>query len=129
MELQRQITPNSCMSACLAMLLGEDVQSVTDLYHPLIWEHGLWMSEVLLRAGIDFEKLDLEDNTIYFGNVYLACVPSLNTQGCFHQIVIDAREEDNVLILDPSPEDKLQYTMENLSSWILDFRVTPKDGQ
>lgn len=123
MKLQKQTLHNSCLSACVAMLTGRPVEEVTAQYHDLIWS-GMPITEVLRQEGVPFQELSLKANQVWFGRVYLACVPSLNLPGSFHAIIIDARG-DEMEVLDPAPEGKQQYTAENLHSWILECEVVP----
>lgn len=109
------------------MILDQPVEEVTELVHPLIWQHGKKTSEVLHMMGIRFAVLPLEDNTVWMDKVYLACVPSLNLPGSFHQILLDTRSGD-LEVLDPAEESKERYTPDNLTSWILEYEITPFAG-
>lgn len=124
MELQQQTIHNGCVCACIAMLSGRPVEEVTKDYHHLLWGGGFRTSELLTREQIPFVVLGTEDNSVWAGRVYLACVPSLNLPGSFHAILIDARSGE-MEVLDPAEEGKQRYTRENLHSWILEYEVVP----
>lgn len=85
-EFQQQPTPNTCTSACLAMILGVPVQDVIDVFHGAYVDGDTDASKFLNEAGIDHEIGNpfMKVNT---AGLWLLCVPSLNIQAGNHNIL------------------------------------------
>lgn len=117
-----QSTPTSCVSACIAMLLGHDSDES-------IWEdwgrdyfdckpdHPSFL-QYIQSKGI---KVDPEYRTIDMRatspeRVYLVVVPSLNILAGSHQIILDLRSyEGNKYLYDPAEgrKDRKYYVINN----------------
>lgn len=116
-----QSNPTSCVSACIAMLLGLDSDEE-------IWEDwgrdyfqstgSLSMLEYLTIRNI---KVDANYRTIDLRSahpecLYLAVVPSLNILADAHQIILDLRTyEGNQFLYDPAKgrKDRKYYVLNN----------------
>ena len=106
---QQQPTWNSCMSACVAMILNKPVNEVIDEFHDDYRSEKIDTDEYLRLNGVDCEVL-LSNAKFEAGNIYVCSVPSLNKQAQTHAVIIDMREEF-WCIYDPNQgkEDKLYY--------------------
>ena len=126
-----QPTHDTCIIACLSMLSGHPVEDL-EILHRCFWEEGQPVHVGLTKLGVEWKALPRLQNTLEAGKVYLATVPSLNLPGTFHQILLDCREPE-ILILDPAAmTGKLYYSLDvidgmsvPLTSWILDYEVVP----
>lgn len=136
---QAQPTNNTCVSTCLAMVLGVPVQQVIDQFHEDYMQGHGSVVEYLEQEGCKVENLKA-DNTDPFehGYVYLATVPSLNTRGTLHTVLLDCTGE-RLVLLDPNndpelmhyvlqmeDEDDRQYgpTEFPMISWVLDYKIS-----
>lgn len=94
------------MSTCLAMILDVPVEQVIAEFHeayfakrtpnsitPLIYLHS---------KGVVAIPQSSENNTLYWGRLYLLCVPSLNTVAANHSILADLTDEGNFRLYDPA---------------------------
>lgn len=118
-EFKQQPTYNTCVSACLAMILGADVDEVIAEFHLEYWgvnEGKLKVTDYLKRKGVPFKYCNFEDKPREDG-VYLVTVPSLNIKAGTHNILwcMQSAEEEGFFyqrILDPATgrDDKSYYT-------------------
>ena len=108
-EHQQQPTGSTCMSACIAMVLGEPVSDIVSDFHKSYMAEKLDADEYLRARGIELEVL-LTNAKIEAGYIYICSVPSLNLQARTHAILLDMREEYWSLY-DPNQgkEGKLYY--------------------
>lgn len=120
---QLQPTYNSCVSTCVAMLAGVPAERVVDKWNNLYHDEPYRLLEMLS----DYDILGIPHSpycgSIYYGELYLVSVQSLNVVNGLHQIIVDARGE-NKLLFDPSPREK--YTWDKLRQvgiWSIDFRI------
>lgn len=89
---QQQPTWNTCVSACIAMILNKPADEVVSEFHEDYYEEKLDADEYLQSKGVDCEVL-LTNAKLETGYIYLCSVPSLNLQARTHMIVLDMREE------------------------------------
>jgi len=118
-EFQQQPTYNTCVSACLAMVLGEPVDLIISEYHDKYWGAGddkVWPDEYLESKGVPIVLCNHKTKPDMAG-VYFVTVPSLNIKGGTHQILwcIENAEQEGFFyqrILDPASgrEGKFYYT-------------------
>lgn len=120
------------------MLAGINSGEAVARFHDALWEEGQPLNWCLEMLGIQHRPVFYEGHTCYGGKVYLARVASLNTRGGMHQVIIDCRGEQAV-VLDPAQgfEDKFYYAWEPtkgddewavpLESWVLEYEVVPHD--
>ena len=117
MEHIQQPTATTCVHACLAMLAGVSVEGVIEKYgHPdgvYEWEE----SSFAQRMGLDFIKYHTDK--VAPGRVYLITVPSLNIPNSLHRVVVDYREAENPVVLDPNmgKEGKAHYDCLDSIPW------------
>lgn len=115
------------------MLSGRPVEELVHL-HEEFWRENQPVHHGLTYLGLTWKALHRTDNRLEAGKVYLATVPSINLPGSFHQIVLDTREEE-LIILDPAAGTGANYfslsvddgQCAELTSWILDYEVVPHD--
>ena len=107
--LQQQPTWNSCVSACVAMILNKPVDEVVSEFHEDYYAGKLDPDEYLTKSGVNCEVL-LTNAKLEMGHIYICSVPSLNKQALTHAILIDMRDECWSLF-DPNmgKEGKLYY--------------------
>lgn len=93
----------SCIAACLSMVTMENVGTVCDTFMKDYVEGRVTIPEFLKKYEIECEThLSAGIHTITDHKVHLLCVPSLNTPGMFHQIVLDTRFGDLIFLYDPA---------------------------
>lgn len=140
---QAQPTNDTCVSACIAMVLGVPVQEVIADFHNRLHHENVTLRDYLYerllcpQSYLADEYVEFED-----GYVYFATVPSLNTKGTFHQILFDCTGT-KLTIHDPNNDpDKLRYVLrykdENLNaplkeneyplmSWVIEHGIHKDD--
>ncbi len=142
-----QPTNNTCVSACIAMILNIPVNVVIDEFHEGYFNKAkLSIHDYLESKGrVTYTHFKAHTflNEFEWGWAYIATVPSLGTLGTFHAIVIDCTEPEKGLIInDPNrfPDkkhyvfcaDKNGHYKEDeypLISMILDYGIrVPKNG-
>lgn len=102
-----QTLENNCTSTCLAMILGEPVEKVTEEFHEKFMAEGEdWTEEYLSDVkGIAFcspvsdrDIKELRAGRLQPGFAYILTVASLNYTGGLHSIVVEClNNEWNVL--------------------------------
>jgi hypothetical protein len=136
-EFVRQPTDNSCLSACLAMLTKENVDSVIKEFHQAYHNHKTTLYDYLDMKNIEYSIPDAknkEKDFLYKNHTYLLTVPSLNVRAGLHSIIAHVDELGILKIYDPQKgnEGKLFYTsLDDISistksvlidSWIVDAK-------
>ncbi len=141
MKFVMQPTPDTCTSACLAMLTGVSVETVIEEFHD-VWknaENKINPSTYLSKRLVSHNVLnDPFNNLLEWDKVYLLTVPSLNIDGGLHHIIIDLRNDLEV-VLDPNrgregrryyigwgnqPCNNLEV---RLHAWLTDLEVVPAE--
>ncbi len=104
MKFVMQPTSDTCTSACLSMLTGIDVGTVINEFHAG-WKSSenkvnpsTYLTEKSIKHSVCSEPFS---NILEWGSVYLLTVPSLNIDGGLHHIVVDLRNDTEV-VLDPN---------------------------
>lgn len=135
----QQPTPDSCTSACLAMLTGISVDTVIGEFHHKWKSSATNCNPMTYLADNDFDCLvnhDPFNHRVKWGSVYLVTVSSLNIEGGLHHIVLDMRGNEEI-VLDPNMgrSGKKYYTgwtqksestlAVQLSSWMVDLEFFP----
>lgn len=98
----KQPTLNTCVSACLAMILDKPVEEVVAEFHDKYYDS--WKTttyDYLVYNGkrpVPYSGGGVE--RISTGNVYLATVASLNVPGALHQVVLDL-SDSKFIVHDP----------------------------
>jgi hypothetical protein len=101
---QMQPTPDTCTSACLAMILDVPVANVVEFFHK-DWTDGKTDPAHFLVRNLAKIQIHREpyNNTLLFGKVYLLTVPSVNITGRNHHIIVDMRHgEGKEIVYDPN---------------------------
>ena len=107
MKLVKQPTDNTCMSACISMITGIDIETVIkDFYSDYFSRKGATFPAVvkfLFEAG--FEPLidgDFEEAHVFNKDyAYVIGVDSLQSKGKYHAVVLYFDDRENLQILDP----------------------------
>lgn len=108
---QMQPCPYSCVSTCLAMIIGRPAQEVIDEMHKSYRDGELTLRQMLESLGIEYTAFfSLDCPPLADEGVYLCTSPSLNIEGGNHQILIEVTDE-NYFVLDPvrGREDRKYY--------------------
>lgn len=125
---QYQSKPNSCVSACIAMLANVPEAEVTARFN------NLYHRDPVITLFTMFDVYDIVavpcpiNTTMYRGEVYLVNVRSLNMDNTRHQVIVECLTGYPVRILDPNAEveGKRSYPEFPLNSdfdWSADFRI------
>lgn len=138
---QTQPTPMGCVCTCIAMLMGEDAQSVIDRYHEKYYvKRSMDVGDILAEQAFIFRR-EMAGTvlTLYPGAVYLLTVASLNIPGSLHQILVDYRNTAGPVVLDPAKGygKRKYYTFDQIEadevsnafllfSWIVDYTITDR---
>lgn len=112
----KQITPrkqtldNNCVSACIAMLLNQEVDEIHGKFHTDYFNHIVTPSEFLSAHGCLVRTPSPEmAGQLHVGHIYLLCVPALNVNGQFHCILLDTRVAHNPVVYDPANTSRRRY--------------------
>lgn len=111
-EHQMQPCPISCVTTCMAMIVGcpvSDLMGMHEEYHAT----NLSIRQILDRLGIPFRSFDSADRqSLGDEGVFLASVPSLNIQGGMHQVIVEMLDDGDWRVCDPNQGrgDRLYYT-------------------
>ena len=106
---QKQPTPLSCVSTCIAMLLGVPAEKVIEEFHDDYRSGKAEIDKYLKMYGINAQPV-LSNSVIEWDKLYLIVVPSLNKLAHAHEIIVDTRGDDPK-IFDPNmgKPEKLYY--------------------
>lgn len=98
----KQPTLNTCVSACLAMILNKPVEKVIEEFHSRYYNNwDITISEYLTQNGVNHHCCEGGGReTLHMGGLFLCTVPSLNVPGSLHQIVIDMTDH-KFIVHDP----------------------------
>ena len=132
--VHQQQTKDTCVSACLAMLLNIPLDQVVSEFHAGYMARDTEPEDFLRRHGVKVRDLLTSERGMVEGGLYILTVPSLHFPGKNHCILADAR--DGFTLLDPQQgrpgskyyvwkkDDELQENEVNLDGYCLDFDVT-----
>ena len=97
---QQQPTDDTCTSTCLAMLLNINVKTIIEEFHEDYKYLKQFPDDFLRKCGVIAEPL-LPYYETKWEEVYIVAVPSLNTTGQLHNIILDYRNE-RIRVYDPN---------------------------
>ena len=98
---QMQPCPYSCVSTCLAMIVGRPAQAIIEEMHQPYRDGELTLRQMLESLGVEYTAFfSLDCPPLADEGVYLCTSPSLNIEGGNHQILIEVTDE-NYVVLDP----------------------------
>ena len=98
----QQPKDDTCMSACVAMVLGHPAPDMVIAEFHQDFSVGLQKpSEYLVGRGLKAVPCLAEKANLQMGMVYIVTAPSLNLEGELHAVVIDTRNDD-VIVYDPN---------------------------
>lgn len=112
-DLVTQTLDNNCASACLSMITRRDVGVITDVFHAAYVNDEINPHDYLDRIGIKYRRCMAAERSLSPDCVYIMAVPSLNTRGGGHYIVIDCVSmERGWYVLDPNDgrHDRVSYS-------------------
>lgn len=137
LKLQKQVISNGCMSACVAMVCELDVNVVTEQLHEDYVNHVTTPEQYARKLGVILSEPfpGAQRDCIKSGYVYILIVPSLNTWGMLHAVVLDARDPENIKCYDPANGQQYlapgQYEGEpgttQLTTWVVKYIVEKSD--
>lgn len=110
-KLIHQKTSNTCMSACVAMVLNSDFDTVRQEFHAGYIKHEINPVAYLRSKGLKAEKAG-NPFELEIGYVYILMVPSLNNPAMFHAIVLDHTCPSGPELYDPTREHRQRYSLE-----------------
>ena len=114
-SLVNQTLPNNCASACIAMILNEDVETVTKEFHDKYIGQKLEVHEYLESKNIWFRRCLAGERSVTIGFVYILGVPSLNIKGGSHYIVVEC-VEGGWFVYDPNDGKEGKYSYSKLNT-------------
>lgn len=134
----KQPTLNTCVSACLAMILNKPVEEVVAEFHERYYNNwNITISEYLTKYKVKHHCVEGGGReTLSFGGLFLCTVPSLHIPGALHQVVVDMTEH-KFIVHDPlkgwpgkkyyvgadqDPDEEGAFIMHN---WVLDVEILP----
>lgn len=130
-EYQQQLSGRDCAVACLAMLIDEDVEWVSRLlkHDNIEYLNGELFLEKLKQYGNIkvAQACKATDQFLIPGNVYVLVVPSINQIGRTHLVILDYRDPNEPILLDPAPvvryslapKTEYQYKFESFVPYIV----------
>lgn len=99
---QKQSLNNSCVSACIAMILNVPEEEIVDDFHKR-YSEGMRVSKYLEELDVPHRLLYADDRSrASVEYAHLVTVVSLNRPGEFHLVVMLGTENGVSLILDPN---------------------------
>lgn len=112
MNLITQPTEDTCLSACLAMIVSElcgdvSVGAVYGEFHDAYSRGRMTPVGYLMSKGLKVRGFGYCHRMDRFGVIYLLCVPSLNKEATFHSVVADCR--DVLEVYDPRNDGEHKY--------------------
>ena len=102
-KFQQQSDDVTCTAACIAMIMNFPIERVLmdlNFAHAYRVDGFNAICDFFDKWDMPYELLDLKQQQIEFGNLYLAVVPSLNSVATNHHVIIDAR--DYIKVHDPN---------------------------
>lgn len=99
--LVQQVDKHSCAAACISMLTGESIRDIIEIYDP----KGIGMgTEDIVHALYQFNITYIRYATLQpvWYRCYIASLPSLNIPNRMHSVIVDLRNPDNPMVLDPN---------------------------
>lgn len=108
---QDQTDPLGCVSACLAMVLNQPVEEVTEKFHKGYADGSKEPHEYLDSSGITYRPCFACERKMKPDHVYMVSIPSINLTGGSHMMVIHMTSDDCWIIYDPNlgREGRLTY--------------------
>lgn len=106
---------NDCILACVAMLTGKSIEELRDqLPEETDHENGYCdFEEEFLLISNKVYTITLTPSWLLYGAVYLVSVPSKNQERALHRVILDCRDQDNLICYDPQTgnvEESKLYT-------------------
>lgn len=111
-ELIRQLDDETCMSACLTMVLcamglDKTFKEVVEEFHENFSNGMDTPMNYLLRHGLIARSFCGLERYMLYGNIYILGVPSLNHVATMHSIVVDVR--GTMEVFDPQMKKEKKY--------------------
>ncbi|OKP16218.1 hypothetical protein [Serratia fonticola] len=132
-EHQQQPTFNTCMSACIAMVVSRPVGEVVELWHEKLQSKAAGIDNALDYYGIPYFYGHPRSAALWNGFIYFLTVPSLNIVGGLHEVIAILVEGQDPVLFDPGMgrpgskyyvfgEPKMDSEVE-IISWTVDLAV------
>lgn len=120
------------------MVLNQPIETVMEEFHNQYWEFKTTPLDYLKQKGCQGFKGYADDTHLHAGFIYFLTVPSLSERGSFHCVLLDAREEENVVLYDPGTNGRQVYAIEEsitdplrqfpLKSWVINCVIRYSPG-
>lgn len=137
---QTQTQKTNCVSTCLAMILNQKADVVTDGFHDQYVAGEKNPSDWLDMHGIRYRMCRTSERNMKPNHAYMVAVPSVNIEGGMHEIVIHVTSDNMAIVYDPNEgrKDRLVYGCfekgsaipegyVNIQSWIPDLEFKVED--
>lgn len=108
---QMQPCPASCVSTCMAMIVGRPAADLIKEFHQAYRDGAITLRNMLEFLGVGYTAFySVDCPPLAEEGVYLCTAPSLNIQAGNHQILIEVTD-DGYFVFDPvrGREDRLFY--------------------
>ncbi len=112
-ELIPQPSPVTCTAACIATVLGRDIDLVIQDFHDDFHKGRITIASYMRQFFPDAESRLSGDRDISKNGVYFLGVPSLNKPKGMHSVVLDTRFGDQKLFDPLAYADKNHYSADN----------------
>ena len=143
-QLIQQRRAMDCVSACLAMVTGQDLETVYGEFHTKFHNYQMSIGDYLDQKDVEFDApvpaKTPAGSLLEAGFIYILTVPCLAQNGMFHCIVADLRDYEylnHVRVYDPAKgkpgvmfyshhkkEIKENPLAFQLKSWLIDAKIT-----
>ena len=124
----KQPDNKSCTSTCIAMLTGLKVSKVKKEFHDKYMSGKITAQSYLDSLGLLTRSALSTDRFLVRGCRYILCVPSLNLDGMFHNIVVDASTEP-VTVYDPQKGNDVNFYNKwgDIKGYCIDVEIFPTE--
>jgi hypothetical protein len=111
---QTQPTPVTCVQTCIAMAMEVPVEKIIERYGGDALNQEL-LTMILTQCGILWNRFS--QGTLIYEGWYFAVVPSLNTRGANHQVLLRWTSDDGLTVLDPSSKETYKQDGSDIKTW------------
>ena len=128
--LQTQTEPFNCMSACLAMLLNQPVETISEEFHERYMTTLDTPTMYLAEKGLTVRRHYADERLVDEpSRVYLLSVPSLNIEAGLHGVVAETNAEGMWWIYDPNEgrEGRKFYTNTTIDGYVIESSVSVEE--
>lgn len=103
-EPKQQTEWNNCVSACIAMITGQDVVGTSSEFNLDYHANKSQPHDYFDANGIEYRKCFACERDLKPNCVYMLIVPSLNIVGGTHAIVVQTLNDNTWFVVDPNED-------------------------